>query len=380
MKLRADLIHLTVIMAAMCGSAAPLWANAGPSSTSARVVAEPVGIRDVRIARETLLIDLRPLVTGDAARVEAFYHLQNDGPAQPLDLLFAFGSRETSDYRVTLDDQPIEGVLQQAPLPKEWMPPRTTPALSGNGVITYADGWATVTPLAFSIVARPGESVLAVRYRAAAKHTYARPAMYRQFAYVLAPARAWAGFGGLEVTVRVPEKWSVVSSPGLQRDGGVLRGTFTDVPADAIALTMRSPVPAGYDGVKYGAWGLFAVAGVGGLVLCRRWGRATGRPEPNRPSMESSEVKSSRAARLGHSVAIGLAYGVVVFTAGMLTAWGPDLIFPTSAAERALINKFRLSDGYAGLAAGAGIMLLSLMAVVVGGVIAAAQRRPNRTT
>ena len=69
MRLRADLIHLTVIMAAMCGGAAPLWANAGPSSTSARVVAEPVGITDVRIARETLLIDLRPLVTGDAARV-----------------------------------------------------------------------------------------------------------------------------------------------------------------------------------------------------------------------------------------------------------------------------------------------------------------------
>ncbi len=378
MRLRADLIHLTVIMAAMCGGAAPLWANAGPSSTSARVVAEPVGITDVRIARETLLIDLRPLVTGDAARVEAVYHLQNDGPAQPLDLLFAFGSRETSDYQVTLDDQPIEGVLQKAPLPKEWMPPRTTPALSGNGVITYADGWATVTPLSFSIVAPAGESVLAVRYRAAAKHTYARPAMYRQFAYILAPARAWAGFGSLDVTVDVPEDWSVDSSPGLQRDGGVMRGTFTDVPADAIALTLRPPVPAGYDGVKYGAWGLFAIVGLGGMDLCRRWGRGKGLPGPDRSPADSAEVRDSRAGRLARAAAVGLAYGVLVFAAGMMAAWGPDAVFPVSAAERELIERFRLSDGYAGLATNAGILLLSISAAAIGSVVTyAASRRPT---
>lgn len=380
MNSRTRPIRMGFAIAVMCGRAAPLWANAGPSSTSARVVAEPVGIRDVRIARETLLIDLRPLVTGDAARVEAVYHLQNDGPAQPLDLLFAFGSRETSDYQVTLDDQPIEGVLQKTSLPKEWMPPRTTPALSGNGVITYADGWASVYPLAFSIAAPPGESVLIVRYRAAAKHTYARPAMYRQFAYILAPARAWAGFGGLEVTVHVPEEWSVVSTPGLERAGGVLRGTFADVPADAIALTLRPPVAAGYDAVKYGAWGLFATVGLGGLALCRRWGRGKARPGPDRSPADSSEVKGSRAARLGRCVAIGLAYGVVVFTVGLMAAWGPDVIFPPSAAERALIDKFRLSDGYAGMATNAGILLLSLVSAAAGGVIAAVHRRPTRAT
>lgn len=359
-----------VAMTAVCGSAAPLWANAGPSSTSARVVAEPVGIRDVRIARETLLIDLRPLESGDAARVEAVYHLQNDGAAQPLDLLFAFGSRETSAYQVTLDDQSIEGVLQKASLPKEWMPPRTTPALSGNGVITYADGWASVYPLAFSVVAPPGESVLTVRYRAAATHTYARPAMYRQFVYILAPARAWAGFGGLEVTVHVPEEWTVVSSPGLQRDSGVLRGNFTDVPADAIALTLRPPVAAGYDGVKYGAWGLFAIVGLGGVTLCRRWGRGQALPGPDRSPADSAEVKDSHAGRLTRAAAVGLAYGVLVFAAGMLAAWGPDVIFPVSAAESQLIDKFRLGDGYGALAAIAGIMLLSLVAAVVGGFIA----------
>jgi hypothetical protein len=63
----------------------------------------------------------------------------------------------------------------------------------------------------------------------------------------------------------------------------------------------------------------------------------------------------------------------------MAAAWGPDAIFPVSAAERQLIDKFRLSDGYAALAANAGIMLLSVMAAAVGGVIAGRQRRPSRT-
>jgi hypothetical protein len=200
--------------------------------------------------------------------------------------------------------------------------------------------------------------------------------MYRQLAYILAPARTWAGFGGLEVNVHVPEEWSVVSAPVLQRDGGVLRGTFADVPADAIALTLRPPVAAGYDGVKYSAWGLFAIVGLGGLTLCRRWGRGKAHPEPDR---SRAEVKDSRVGRLARAAALGLAYGVVVFAAGMTAAWGPDMILPVSAAERELIDKFRLSDGYGALAANAGIMLFSLMAAAVGGFVAGRQRRPSRT-
>jgi hypothetical protein len=199
--------------------------------------------------------------------------------------------------------------------------------------------------------------------------------MYRQFAYILAPARAWAGFGGLDVTVHVPEEWTVVSTPGLQRDGGVLRGTFTDVPADAIALTLRPPVASGYDGVKYGAWGLFAIVGLGGLGLCRRWERGKGSAAPDHAPAESAEVKVSRAGRLGRAAAVGLAYGVVVFAAGMMAARGPDAVFPVSAAEHELIDRFRLSDGYAGLATNAGILLLSISAAAIGSVVTYAAGR-----
>jgi hypothetical protein len=111
------------------------------------------------------------------------------------------------------------------------------------------------------------------------------------------------------------------------------------------------------------------------LALCRRWGRGKALPEPDRSPTESAEVKDSRGGRLARAAAAGLAYGVVVFAAGMMAAWGPDTIFPVSATERELIDKFRLSDGYAGLTTNAGILLSSIAAAAIGSVVTYAAGR-----
>jgi hypothetical protein len=242
-------VRLAVVVLLLGGTTARVWANAGPRSTSTKVVAEPVGIRNVRIDRETLTIDLRPLETGTFGIVEAVYHLQNDGPAQTLDLLFAFGTQTNSDFRVTFNDRPIAGNAVKQRMPDEWLPPRVTPGLTGSDALEYGAGWSTVLPQSFSIDVPVGPSVLAVRYRAEVKHTYALPAMYREFAYILAPARAWAGFGGLDVTIHPPPHWTVAVSPALPRDGDLLRGHFDAIPADAIGMTLRPPVAAGYQRV-----------------------------------------------------------------------------------------------------------------------------------
>jgi hypothetical protein len=68
-----------------------------------------------------------------------------------------------------------------------------------------------------------------------------------------------------------------------------------------------------------------------------------------------------------------LAYGIVVFVAGMIAAWGADLLFPPTTTERALVDQLGLSDGYASLTTMAGIVLLSVMAAVLGCVIAYAR-------
>jgi hypothetical protein len=354
-------VRLAVVVLLLGGTTARVWANAGPRSTSTKVVAEPVGIRNVRIDRETLTIDLRPLETGTFGIVEAVYHLQNDGPAQTLDLLFAFGTQTNSDFRVTFNDRPIAGNAVKQRMPDEWLPPRVTPGLTGSDALEYGAGWSTVLPQSFSIDVPVGPSVLAVRYRAEVKHTYALPAMYREFAYILAPARAWAGFGGLDVTIHPPPHWTVAVSPALPRDGDLLRGHFDAIPADAIGMTLRPPVAAGYQRSKATLWGAFAVISIAGLLLCRRW----------------SVSPTSGARHLFRSAALGMAYGIVVFATAALASRAPDLMYPPTAAERALIDRLRLTDGYATLGTLAVLVLASGAAAVTGCVAAQVRGTPG---
>ena len=97
-----------VVLASLCllGWESVARPNAGPRSTGAFVIAEPPGVADVQIARETLSIDLRPAQLGQKAIVEATYLLHNEGEERLLELLFAFGSRENKDWSITLDDKP----------------------------------------------------------------------------------------------------------------------------------------------------------------------------------------------------------------------------------------------------------------------------------
>ena len=104
---------LIMIVLIVLGSTLRAWGNAGPSDTGATIVGEPTGITDVNMRHETLTIDLRPLVAGNPAQVEAVYGLLNNGAEKELNLLFAFGSPNRSGCLVTLDGQQISGELQR---------------------------------------------------------------------------------------------------------------------------------------------------------------------------------------------------------------------------------------------------------------------------
>src|SRR5262245_36260350 len=102
-------------------------ANVGQLSSGGQLVAEPAGLHDVHIAGETLTIDLRPLVQGQAAHVTAVYRLNNPGPERTLDLLFANGKSDTA-FDVRLDDHPVPTApASDAPPPPSWKPPTSTP-------------------------------------------------------------------------------------------------------------------------------------------------------------------------------------------------------------------------------------------------------------
>src|SRR5262249_23468561 len=123
--------------------------------------------------------------------------------------------------------------------------------------------------IGFTAVVPSGPSELLVRYRArAAGVDQGDPRATWLFHYVLAPARAWGSFGALEVTAFLPEGWEHDGEPTLEREGDVLFGSFSGVPADSLTVAVRAPLGPAYHWAVAGSVGLYAVALIGGVLLC----------------------------------------------------------------------------------------------------------------
>ncbi len=240
--MRSQLGQLLLMIACLVLVSVRAEANAGAPWSGGSRAGEPGGIGVVRIAHEELVIDLRPLVEPDGlVSVAATYHLENPGGEQRLDLVFAAGSG-TTDFQVVLDGRsvPFTPTTAEA-LPESWRAPGTTPLFDGGELQYHLVG--EEESMSFQLVVPPGGHDLAISYRAdAASYRHGDPTVLRQFAYVLSPARTWAGFGGLDVSVHLPAGWNAAVTPAMDRDGDTLRRVFEDVPADAIALTVQAPV------------------------------------------------------------------------------------------------------------------------------------------
>jgi len=103
-----------------------------------------------------------------------------------------------------------------------------------------------------------------VRYPARAGGTDERyPTTTWQFPYVLAPARDWGEFGRLDVVVHVPDGWQAQSTPPLERQQTTLRGSFMGLPADALLVTTRAPVPPQYRGAAWLSAAIFLLTVLG---------------------------------------------------------------------------------------------------------------------
>jgi hypothetical protein len=257
--------------------------------------AEPLGLKGVDITHQDLTIDLRPLAAVRPVQVEAVYRLHNPGPARKLDLVFVSGVAGVSDFQVHLSDRLLESrpvPRQQLESPGEELPKSWQPPMEGIGIDSpayYMGSLVTrdVEVLEFSVDLPPGPSTLSARYRARAWGTAepdpagGRPTPYPtvtwQFPYVLAPAREWGSFGGLDLTVYLPEGWQSASKPALDRDGAVLRGRFDEVPADTVMLAARAPVGPELRRAVYLYVGLYALLVVAGGVFCWWAGRLVGR-------------------------------------------------------------------------------------------------------
>jgi hypothetical protein len=130
-----------------------------------------------------------------------------------------------------------------------------------------------------------------------------------QLPYILAPAREWASFGGLDVTVYLPETWQAASKPSLEREDNVLRGSFAHVPADCLALAVRAPVPSELDSRVRRYVTLYLLALASGGLLCWWGGRLHGRflVRKGIPHDHATSVRSYKRGTFALLLAIGWA-------------------------------------------------------------------------
>ncbi len=227
-------------LALCCGDAD---ANAGRPWDPGDPLAEPIArIREVSISSEQLVIDARAFAEGGAARITATYRVfcsATEGVRVPL----VFVSPGIENGAVTLDGQALtHEALGMDALPEAWRSPDTTPDGLGEH-LKYAVPIARV--LVFTAEFARGDHELKVRYQA-------RPALHHdstlvamQLAYVLSPARDWGSFGGLDVEVLAPDKWTLRVEPALKRDATGSRWSlhFDDIPANALSMTFRPSRP-----------------------------------------------------------------------------------------------------------------------------------------
>lgn len=219
------------------------FANMANPVKAGAALGEPAGdLKSIRIERETLNLDLRPLANGSPAVIEAIYMVRNDGESRTLELIFVANAMTAEGGGVWLDERPVQSTSSDAKgLPESWQPPQTTPAIDGGRPLSYEA--KREGAMNFSLALTPGQHTIRVRYQAqaTAHSTGNSNTVYWQLGYVLSPARQWASFGGLDAKVLLPAGWSAASNPLMKRDGDTLSGTWDELPADALALTVQSP-------------------------------------------------------------------------------------------------------------------------------------------
>lgn len=327
------LLLLTAVPAADArGNAAP------PVSGSGGIYAgHPLGLTGVRVVRAAVTVDLRAVTHTGRARVEATYQLDVAEP-RTLTLTLPAGGDDVAGVRVSLDGRPVDvRPAEAAPVPESWAVPARTPRIGGDHDVEYNPGrgyrrWRDkLTPIAVAVAVPAGAHELTLAYDAAAgANTTGSPTKYRQFAFVRAPEREWAGFGGVDVTVHLPPGWAAAAAPELARDGDTLRGRLTDSGPTPLTVTVQAPAGAWYTTVQYAGVVALVFAGIGGLGLCVAVGRWRA-------------GASARAERCGGgwwarswwpwSVAAGLGWGAAVLAAGVLAAFGPDLTIPRESSS-----------------------------------------------
>ncbi len=325
-------------------------ANIAAPSQGGIVSAEPSGLENIFISRETLTIDFRPLGEMQSVRdnksvlVEAVYEVENKGEDKDLKLVFVVGSKNVEDFEISIDDKKVEKTetVENSTLPKSWQTPLETP-WENDRKLMYNPSSGQIESVSFALSIPKGKHTIKATYRSeAAVYSNLGKMKAFQFAYILAPAREWADFGGLEISVFLPANWKAETLPQLTREGDVLKGNFAQIPADSLAVTVQPPLPANYDlfGTIYNALFIFVIFGFPLFLIIFAWLRG---------------YKLNLAWLYG--IGLAVLWAILFFAAGFLSIHGADYKIPEVYFAR---------YGYDDFFSGFFLIVMSVILVFVG--------------
>lgn len=324
---------LASIAVAACVST--VHANMGDPRSGGSTTGEVAGVAAITIAREELTIDLRPLARGGLVAVHAVYHLSNPTTPQSVDVVFAPGS-DMHAFTATLDGAALDVTpLAGVSLPESWR--------------TDHGRYAERVPVGFRMTIPSGAHDVAVRYNAnTLQWRGGDPTIDHSFSYILAPARSWGGFGGLDVTVHVPDDWSAATTPALERRGSTLTGSFATVPADRLEIDTQAPHEThGLLTIAFLVLFILVLAAGGPWIWMRTKQRAL----------------TSLLVSMGYALSWSLAL-IATAVAGV--------IVPTLVIEETQLN----TRGYGAVFAVAGAIFLACIVFIVGVIVSRVAARP----
>lgn len=237
--------------------ALPVLANAGPSTRSPSPGGLiPTTTDAIRIMNENLTVRMvdengnPPPYYYGFAQVTAEYTLQNTTD-KSVSLSLMYLSPNTKEFNAMLNNEPLVtkvGSIDPKDLPADWkVPNQVLDPLDGEYELRADIGYGSLTPYTFDItVGAKQEATLHMEATQllgfdAARHMN----VIRHFAYLLAPAKNWAGFGTLNITVVVANNQIFTSNPPLteqSRDAHTITytGSFNGIPADALRVATIS--------------------------------------------------------------------------------------------------------------------------------------------
>jgi hypothetical protein len=309
------------------------FANMASPARPGALHGEPSGLEKIKISREELMVDLRPLLNGEKTSVEATYFLENIGAEKEVNLVFAFATLGVESFQVWLDEKEISiNKIKVEQFPSSWKAPTTTPELNSQQPLEYAYFRPQENVMSgFTIKIGTGKHVLKARYKSeAASNRKGAPIKYWQFAYVLAPAREWASFGGLNIRIHIPKDWNYAANVELTRDGDFLLGSFANVPADALAMTLQMPEPRWYQALSKIYFTLFVLSLPLGLMAVS-WLSLSKKYLPNRRFWKGSLASLATALAIGITGVLAIFGADYLIPAAQLSSYGYGNVFTVAA-------------------------------------------------